>query len=355
MNAKNKSWYCPKDNIKGISLEKLCDQFNIHVLNSKNPTYLKSKNILDLTLCSNSLRKFFDRHEVLQDKISDHQPTFSTFKNTLPNIKKAVFQKTNWTKYSQILNKEYINTSNQTTKEAIESKSLEIFAAIDNALQISTFKFNIKSKPNTLLTIPQNLMNQIKQKRKIRRLMVKNKSSALKTIFNILNRKIKNSINLIKQTIITNKFKQLENFNQSESKHWKLLKKLENKPTNSKQLSIIDAGTIYSEDFRIVSLFAENLATTFASLSKITPPDKYKTDYPPLNQKKISINFTEFTENLAKLNSNASPGADKISNRALQNCPLNIQSICNIRSIQCISQTRIHPRTMEKVQDYYDL
>ena len=62
INANNKTWNCTKDNIKGIGLERLCDNFNIHVFNCKAPTYLKAKSILDLSLCSNSLIKYFGHH-----------------------------------------------------------------------------------------------------------------------------------------------------------------------------------------------------------------------------------------------------------------------------------------------------
>ena len=54
-----------------------------------------------------------------------------------------------------------------------------------------------------------------------------NKSTGLKTLFNMLNRKIQAAIKDIKQTILCNKFNQLKYLNQSESNHWKLIKKLE--------------------------------------------------------------------------------------------------------------------------------
>ena len=65
LNAKNKQWHCKNTNPKGILLEQITLSNNLHILNNKTPTYGRSKSIIDLSICSNSLRSNFSNFKVL--------------------------------------------------------------------------------------------------------------------------------------------------------------------------------------------------------------------------------------------------------------------------------------------------
>ncbi|RNA21918.1 AP-like endonuclease reverse transcriptase, partial [Brachionus plicatilis] len=83
LNAKNSMWHCKSTDPKGEVLENILSELNMHVLNSSKCTYNRRKSVLDLSICSNSIRKYFESHQVLDFKISDHQPTMTTFKSNL--------------------------------------------------------------------------------------------------------------------------------------------------------------------------------------------------------------------------------------------------------------------------------
>ena len=86
LNSKSKLWHCTADNKRGLELEQLTTKHNLHILNNKKPTFIKSKSILDLSICSNSWRCKFKKFSVLNDKISDHQPTVTIFKITTEKL-----------------------------------------------------------------------------------------------------------------------------------------------------------------------------------------------------------------------------------------------------------------------------
>ena len=79
LNAKNKSYFCKKENPKGIWLERFTTGHQMHLVNKNKPTYLRSKKVIDLTICSNAIFMHFSKFSVLNNKISDHQPTISIF------------------------------------------------------------------------------------------------------------------------------------------------------------------------------------------------------------------------------------------------------------------------------------
>ena len=93
LNANNHMWNCKSYNKKGHDLENLINRFNLQIMNSKTPTYKRSKNVLDLSICSNSLASYSYTHKVLKSQISDHQPTFTTIKGINPKRESLTFKK----------------------------------------------------------------------------------------------------------------------------------------------------------------------------------------------------------------------------------------------------------------------
>ena len=90
-------------------------------------------------------------------------------------------------------------------------------------------------------------------------------------MYNMLNRKIQVSINKIKRSIMQTKFQQ-KHFNQSETKHRQLIKKLEClQETKSDSYRVVLNGLQINDDIKIADAFAENLAKTFSLPTKILP------------------------------------------------------------------------------------
>ncbi len=101
LNGQNKLWHCKKENKYGRELEILINKHNIQILNDKTVTYPRGKSILDLTLTSKSLCQYRHSFAVLNDQISDHQPTLTTLINLRCTNKKSTFEKTDWDKYEK--------------------------------------------------------------------------------------------------------------------------------------------------------------------------------------------------------------------------------------------------------------
>ena len=91
--------------------------------------------------------------------------------------------KTNWSKFTEILSEETEPEKHDLSNpKLIENYATKLTAHIFNAFQASTDAFQIKNKPQTLLSLTETLITQIKQKQKLRRLMQKNKSIYIKTM-----------------------------------------------------------------------------------------------------------------------------------------------------------------------------
>ncbi|RNA43760.1 hypothetical protein BpHYR1_043464, partial [Brachionus plicatilis] len=123
-------WHCKSTDPKGEVLENILSELNMHVLNSSKCTYNRGKSVLDLSICSNSIRKYFESHQVLDFKISDHQPTMTTFNNINSEPKRFKTKKINWQKF------------NQTLANLEHTKELKNEADIDMELSQLTYLIN---------------------------------------------------------------------------------------------------------------------------------------------------------------------------------------------------------------------
>ncbi|RNA33000.1 RNA-directed DNA polymerase from mobile element jockey-like [Brachionus plicatilis] len=96
LNSKSKTWHLIKENTNGEILENFINASNCHLLNCEKPTFPRGNSIIDLTICSLNMYDF-------ADKISDHQPTITSFKNLIPRKKLFTINKIDWAKSDQIL------------------------------------------------------------------------------------------------------------------------------------------------------------------------------------------------------------------------------------------------------------
>ena len=191
LNALSKSWFCKTENAKGRQLNDLINEHSLVIMNNKTPTFRKSKNVLDLTICSKNIACFAHKFTVLNDMISDHQPTVSIFSNCKP--KKSLYQikKTNFL----VLNEHLENyapsprpiDSPAKLEQAVDTLTTTMNFCIAQASKI----IKINSEPRQLIEIPEPILTLIRKKRKIRRISAKNKSQQVRKLFNMLNRKIK--------------------------------------------------------------------------------------------------------------------------------------------------------------------
>lgn len=146
VNAKNTMWHCPKNDPKGEILENLLNEHNLHILNSDGVTYERGKSVLDLSICSNSVRNKFVSHQILDIKISDHLPTITTFNDINREPKKCTFKKINWPKFNKIISTACLNEPNLNCPEGLDIELNSITNTITTAIEESSETITFISK-----------------------------------------------------------------------------------------------------------------------------------------------------------------------------------------------------------------
>ncbi|RNA17251.1 RNA-directed DNA polymerase from mobile element jockey-like, partial [Brachionus plicatilis] len=309
-NAKNKVWYCDKENLSGNLVEEFLTKKNCHILNCSKPTYIRSKSILDLSICSNSILKFFKSHKVLNNSISDHQPTITEFIHMSPKLRTFTTKKINWDVFkSEIVKK--IPEVDLNSVEDIEIETKKIINDISDTIEKTSSQKLFFCKAINPIVIPSHLVDLIKLKRTVKRTLNKIKNDYTTRVYNMLCYKIKKEIKSFKSSKLKTEFNDLGNFNQSESKCWKLLKKLDNpNDTNEKtdtiKLKKSDDSSTKNEN-EIANMFSDSLFEVFKPINHQVIFQENLTTPIPIT-KSDSISEEEFFSSLKTLNTKASPG-----------------------------------------------
>ena len=326
LNAKSNLWHNKSENKNGKDLEQLILQNNLFVLNCPSPTFKRGNSTIDLTICSNSLRKYSSKHKVLDLSISDHQPTITSFNKITPKKEKKSFILTNWPMFQEILENQEEPFSTIQTPEEIDKAVKNFTSKICNAKNQASKQILVYDMPKGATTIPAFILNMIKEKRKIKRKINKNKTDELKKKYNSLNRKIKIEIDKFRIKQQSAKFDQLKNFYKSnKSAHWNKLKSITQEKTHTKNNTVFNFnGKFVSNDKEIADIFAENLSATFGNSQKIINHNE-KSNREPAYKFEINITFDEFKQSLDNLNKKAAPGDDGISNKLLKSLPISFQ------------------------------
>lgn len=111
--------------------------------------------------------KCFRDHRVLDDLISDHQPTITRFTDRKLETSSTEFKKINWPKFKESLTKSSEITPAINTIEEIDLESSKITEEILEALKKSTVSFNVNSKATIIQPIPLELLNLVKLKKRL--------------------------------------------------------------------------------------------------------------------------------------------------------------------------------------------
>lgn len=333
LNAHNKLWHCKKDNVYGRLLESFTNEHNTQIINNKSITYPAGKSILDLTLLSKSLLSHPHTFKVLNDRISDHLPTLTSIKGMKLKREKITFQKTNWDLFTRTL-KSSPEASNTpiTSRADLDQTAHILITKILRAAETSTTTITLANKPKSILSIPAALLKQIKLKRKIKRKMLKFHSEELRKMYNMLSRKIKAAISLLKANNLHSNFKALEEFKGSVAKHWKLLKNFDNPPKqNTKKTHFKLDGKIIDQDKEIAENFALYLNSIFSQPTPVhidqDPPDILpQSTQLPTTSPDPPITLAETTTALASCKTSGAPGIDDTTYKMLKLCPSNIMT-----------------------------
>ena len=323
LNAKSKLWYCHSDNQRGLELETLLSHYNLHLLNNKSPTYKRGKSVLDLSICSNSLFSKSSSFRVLRDRISDHQPTLTKF-IVSPSRTPCVIKRVNYELLNQLLEANCPNTT-ITDLTSIDQAVLDLNSVFSYAITSATKEIQIIKPHKNSVEIPKDILETIRMKRSARRKLAKRSSPENKIRFNMLNNKVKSLLNKFMQSRLQTKFSELNNFNQSSSKHWRIINNLKQNGDKKTIPSVLHSqGVQFNDDQAIAEKFGSILSSTFGPTSHIHLPQLQPLLHASSTEPKINLNDLE--QALKTCNMNSAPGDDGITNKIISKSPGNIKN-----------------------------
>ena len=151
--------------------------------------------------------------------------------------------------------------------------------------------------------------------------MSKHNSSEARTTFNKLNNQVKAKLSKFRQSNLEQKFTDLRHFNQSCSKYWRTISKLQDNNSAQAQPSTLFADSVpYSDPKEIAEKFGSIL---FGPLTHI----KDLPIYPESSITQETITQAEFARALKNCNKKSAPENDGISNQIIANSPSNIKAL----------------------------
>ena len=123
LNCHNTSWFCNKTSLKGSQLNDLIHDFDLSVINNKNPTFCcshsNSNSVIDLMIISNQLCDKLNKFKVHpNDMLSDHFPISGEFRiktNKLANPDVTYFNRVDWKEYTKLLDIELERNNGDTS------------------------------------------------------------------------------------------------------------------------------------------------------------------------------------------------------------------------------------------------
>jgi hypothetical protein len=187
LNSTHNNWYCKNKNKNGETLNQFIKKNKLFIANTKEPTFKRSTNILDLCITSKKVINNINNFHLIDKIDSDHlMIVFSYAADIASNRPGTIYSITDWNKYKSTLNNDTIKSEYQnfiTIEEAsnfLTNKMLE-------SHQNSKIKINTKYKPQI---IPNYILKNIKIRRNLRREYIKTRNPFLKTEINKIKEKI---------------------------------------------------------------------------------------------------------------------------------------------------------------------
>ena len=319
----------------GEILENIIIDYNCQIINNKKHTFHRIYNDytaqLDLILCSPLPASKLIDFEVLetQEMSSDHYPISAVFdlkpkkQDRIKNDQlKFDYKRANWELFKEELEKTTLQTD-----VSIEEFELNIRNKILDAAMKSVPTFNFKTSNSSL---PNNIIELIKERRLIRAEIRKHKKTEDKTKYNKLKKIINEEIKKTREAEWNNFIKKCGKTPLSSKPFWQRINKFRNnKNKNNNIPTLIHNNEQFESNDEKAKLFCSLLKQTFTNNGKFDENFKQKIELEEkkninLNNKEeqyININLSELKKTVKRLKKSTSPGADNISNEMIKNLP----------------------------------
>lgn len=248
LNSKNQQWGCKSNNPNGIKLEQYCNKHKIHVTAPNEPTHYPYRpdhrpDILDILLQKKNSRPI--TQTVLCELDSDHAPviiTFSKQPETSPHRKQVTHGKIDWASFQNELKVLLKKPEILDSETDIDNEISRYTATIIKAAQTATYKLR-HTKLNLNLT-PNYILNNIKEKNKVRRLWQNTRNKTDKRELNRLTHQVRRQL---EQHTISQYQNHLSEIKPGDKEMWQATKRILRTPTIIPPLNS-DTGTLYTDE-----------------------------------------------------------------------------------------------------------
>jgi hypothetical protein len=322
-NAKNTSWHCRTTNANGRALLEFASNNDATIVAPVEPTHHNTVNsladIFDIAITRNVRHQI--RVTAVNELSSDHCPVLMHVGNEANEPESIRYAKIDWSKFTDHLDAKLGNIPRIIDDDGLEQAVEWLETGIVDSVEASTTRC---SEPKTRYTVPQFIVELIRNKNRARRIAHRTGFAADRTEANRQQFEVKKALIDFRNEQWEQK---LESLTIEDNSIWKMTKLLRN---NRKPLPPIHGarGMVYTDEEK-VEAFAENLELlcsvnlTNADLDHVgdvedeveelveTPPD---IPIPPTTPEEIS-------EIIRKLKNRKAPGPDNIGNRALKRLP----------------------------------
>ena len=271
----------------GEILENIIINYNCQIINNKKHTFHRIYNDytaqLDLIICSPLPASKLVDFEVLENKemSSDHYPISAVF-DLKPKKQDRV--KSNQLKFDyKELFKEELDNSTLQTDTSIEELELNIRSKILDAAMKSVPTFNFKTSNSSL---PNNIIELIKERRFIRNEIRKHKKKEDKTKYNKLKKIINEEIKKVREAEWDNFLKKCGKTPLSNKPFWQRINKFRNNKNKSNNIPILTHNNEqFESNDKKTKLFCSLLEETFSNNGKFDENFKQQIEL----EKKTSI------------------------------------------------------------------
>ena len=340
LNAHNTSWGSNRTNDMGEVVEDLLDKGYV-LLNDGKATHSKG-GMLDLHLGNNSLAKKWTSFTVGQT-ISDHHCTISSFglKEVKPHSTKI-----NWKKYR----KETVRKMERMSlagKEPPETKD-EVNELTTKIEEIISFAKRRSSQRNHKTSLPKEIVELMKEKKRLRRKLQNLTRNDMKTSLEFLNTRSK--VNRIGKEIKTKMKERRETehkriisyANQSENPalFWTAMKQLLNEKKQHQPTDLEVNGTKLTSNQQKSAAFATHLAScnsiypTTNAWSNQLEEDDFPLEHSEMTEElkgNLALEVEELEKILAGKKTKSAPGIDGVTYKDLKKAPLELKElICQL-------------------------
>ena len=344
------------DNGKLIS--EIVGDENLVILNNDEPTYFRPGygSILDLAICTDELTASVKNFNVSDEIHSDHlcvelvlEVPIRSGSNQV-NTNSTIIKKVNWDVLFGFLGQAApsILNMNTSTEAALDLSCKRLTVTIQVAIAKATTEKTIKVDPNRLLVLPREIVEIIKERRRVRKLFRRNGDPVLKTESNRLDRLIKEEIIKFKRSKWQAHCSSLNKHHVSDGVLWRLIKAIEDAglPKPRRVPNLKDGDHLTNDIDRIIEIFAKLLQEVFTEPNNEKFNPEYKTlvdiayargffnnDEGAASPSSHEVSPYEIAATLKKISRKGAPGSDGISNKVLKLLPdIYHQIIANICS-----------------------